>query len=99
MFDADDFYVTDHADMRLRKRMGLPRKAVDRMVAKALAEGAGHGDFSGSFRRYLDRVYLKERHANNMRVLGGYLYLFAGTSLITCWPIPPKYRNVTPRNQ
>lgn len=96
MFDAE-IHVTDHADLRVRKRLGVPRKAVDRQVAKALAEGATHADFSGAMRRYLDHVFLKERRANNIRVHAGHIYLFAGNSLITCWPLPSKLRNAKPR--
>ncbi|AXQ68598.1 hypothetical protein HOU00_gp059 [Caulobacter phage CcrPW] len=95
--DHDDVHVSEHADFRVRKRMGIPRKAVDRMVTKALADGASHSAFSGSMKRYLDHVYLKEGRANNMKVHAGYLFLFAGSTLITCWPLPPKYRNTKPR--
>lgn len=89
--------LTEHAELRLRKRLGLNRKAAGRTAEKALADGATHSQFSGSFRRYLDKVYLQERGANNMRVHAGHLYLFAGETLITCWPLPPKYRNIKTR--
>jgi hypothetical protein len=91
-----DLDVSDHADQRVRKRMGLPRKAVERMVTSALTEGAARQQYSGSFRRYLDAVYWKEQSANNMRVHSGYLFLFAGSVLITCWVLPTKFRNTKP---
>lgn len=93
-----DAVITDHADQRVRKRLGLPRKAVDKQATAALERGAAHSDFSGSFRRYLDKVFLSERRASNMRVHAGHLYLFAGETLITCWALPPKFRNVKPRS-
>lgn len=92
-----DTVVTDHAEERVRKRLGLNRKAVDRQAQAALEKGARPSQFSGSFRRYLDGVALKERKANNLRVHAGSLYLFADAVLITCWPVPPKYRKVKPR--
>lgn len=93
-----DAIITTHADERVRKRLGLPRKAVEKQAAAALARGATHADYSGSFRRYLDKVFLSERNASNMRVHAGHLYLFNGDTLITCWPIPPKFRSVKPRS-
>lgn len=93
----DDPYITNHADLRVRKRLGLPRKAVEKKVREALLNGATHFQFAGSFRRYLDKVYLTERAATNMRVHAGYLFLFNANDLITCWPLPSKYRGVKPR--
>ncbi|UTC29583.1 hypothetical protein BAMBUS_05250 [Brevundimonas phage vB_BpoS-Bambus] len=92
-----DVQVTDHADLRVRKRLGLPRRAVERQAAAALEKGATHSQFSGKFRRYLDGIYLRERTANNMRVHGGHLYVFVDDILITCWPLPADFRNIKPR--
>lgn len=91
-----DDLLTHHGEERMRKRLGLPRKAVARTAEKALREGYTHSQFSGSFKRYLDGVYLKERTANNLRVYGGHLYLFAGETLVTCWQVPNKFRNAKP---
>ncbi|USN15554.1 hypothetical protein KIKIMORA_04360 [Brevundimonas phage vB_BpoS-Kikimora] len=90
-------HVTEHAELRARKRMGIPRKAVQRQAETALEQGAPPKAFSGSFRRYLDGLYLSERKATNIRVHGGNLYLFAGESLLTCWPVPQRYRSSKPR--
>lgn len=87
-------HVTDHAELRVRKRMGLPRKAVEKMAQTALERGVRHHQYAGSFRRYLDGVFLKERTANNMRVHANYLFLFDEGDLITCWAIPAEFRNV-----
>ena len=92
-----DIQVTEHADLRVRKRLGLPRRAVERQAAAAMEQGATHGQFTGKFRRYLDGVYLRERSANNMRVHAGHLYIFVDDILITCWPLPPHFRNIKPR--
>lgn len=89
--------VTNHALRRCRERMGVPKKAVIRMVEKAFEVGKCHSDFSGSFSRYLDSIFLKERNANNMRVYNGHLFIFAGDTLITAWPVPSKYRKLTMR--
>lgn len=96
-FSMLDVHVTEHGELRVRKRMGLPRKAVEKMAQTALEIGSRHGHFSGSFRRYLDGVYLYQRTANNLRVYAGYVFLFDDADLITCWNVPGKFRKVKPR--
>lgn len=86
--------LTDHGMERLSERSGKPKRALQKLADDALARGAKHADFSGSFKRYLDGVFLEHRNASNMRVYAGQLFLFSGEALITAWPIPPKYRGV-----
>ena len=85
--------VTQHGADRVRERVGVPKRAVARMADKAFADGAKHSDFAGSMRRYLDGVFLEHGNANNMRVYNQHLFLFAGATLITAWPVPQKYRS------
>ena len=85
-----------HGTERVRQRLGLPAKAVDRAVRNALARGTKRTEFSGSLRRYLDLLWHKGRERNaadNIIVYGQIIYLFAGDLLVTTWPLPPKYRN------
>ena len=89
--------VTHHAVKRCRKRLGLPKRAVTRNAERAFAEGRQHGDFTGSFKRYLDRVHFKDPSVNQLRVFGGTLFLFADGVLITAWPVPPKFRKIAER--
>lgn len=84
--------VTKHGAQRVRERLGLPKKTVERLAARALEEGAPHNAFAGGIKRYLDKVFLDHHNATNMRVLNGYLFLFNDQTLITCWALPPKYR-------
>lgn len=86
-------HVSRHGEQRSRERLGVPKRAVARMADAALKTGAKHSDFSGSMRRYLDGVFLEHGKPNNMRVYNQHLFLFSGETLITVWPVPPKYRN------
>jgi len=88
--------VTKHGGQRIRERLGIPKKAVAKLAEKALTEGATHAQFAGRMKRYLDRVFLDHRNANNMRVLNGYLFLFYGENLITCWALPQSVRDAKP---
>lgn len=87
-------YISGHGEERMRKRLGLPRRAAQRTAEKALKDGATHGQFTGSFKRYLDSVFFSNPAINNLRVHAGTLYLFANETLVTCWQVPTKYRSV-----
>lgn len=95
--------VTNHADQRIRQRVGVPRSAVRRLAVKAKAEGIERKDTSGSLRRYLDALY----HYNDKRDSdGGYVYndssiyiygekvwVFVGNALVTVLNLPNRYKN------
>ena len=89
--------VSKHATKRCRKRMGVPKKAVVRMAKKALEVGKRHTDYSGSFHQYLNAVCFKEGTENNICVYNLHLFIFADSTLITAWPVPPKYRKTVLR--
>lgn len=86
--------VTNHGEYRVRKRTGVPKKAVDRMAKRALLEGIGRCEFSGSLRRYLDGAYHHHNEeANNIKVWNEKIWIFNGDILITVLDLPQKYKN------
>ena len=74
--------ITNHAYDR-RKRTGLNKKAFERLAEKALELGVKHSETSGRFRRLFTSLYFKEKCANNIRVYGDFIWLFANETLIT----------------
>lgn len=84
-------HVTHHGRERASERLGLPKSAVPKLAAEALERGQRHGDFSGRFKRYLDKTFLQHRTANNMRVYHEHLFIFDGNVLITCWRLPQHF--------
>lgn len=88
-------HITKHAQQRGKERLGLNLKAFEKTASKALEIGKTHGEFSGSFKRYLDKLYFQYRNANNMRVFGHYIYLFKNDDLITVFLVPNKYKNAS----
>lgn len=86
--------VSKHGATRVRERLGVPKRAVQRMAEKAFTDGKKHSDYSGSFLKYLNVIFLEYKTANNMRVYNQHLFLFNGETLITAWPLPAKFRNV-----
>ena len=84
--------VTWHAKNRMKQRVGVPKRAVAKQADRAFENGITHGETTGTLRRYLDSIYLKEGVANNIRILDGRIYLFAGRKLITVYMLPPQFR-------
>lgn len=92
-------HITQHGMDRLSERSGKPKRAIQKLANDALSKGKKHSEFSGSFKRYLDGVFLDHRNATNMRVYAAQLFLFRDDVLITAWQIPPKYRGVKAKRQ
>lgn len=85
--------VTTHADLRARERLGIPRRAVARMAAKALACGVPREHWSGDMRRYLDAKAERSAPGVDIRVYGEFIYIFGimGT-FVTCFALPDYLR-------
>lgn len=53
--------------------------------------GITHSEAKGGLCRYLDKLYLSNGNANNVRVYHRYVYLFRGNTLLTIIPLPNKF--------
>jgi hypothetical protein len=81
--------VTAHGELRLRKRLKLPERALERTARNAYLRGKRASDFKGRFRKYLEYLHRKNLplHGNvDIAVYGENIFIFAGTTLITTWP-------------
>lgn len=83
--------MTNHSVKRTKDRVGLSKKIADKNAQKALEFGITHSETKSGLRRYLDRLYLSNQVANNMRVYHHYVYLFRGNRLITIINLPQKF--------
>lgn len=81
---------TKHGSKRVRQRIGVNKKAVDKVSAQAFEKGIPHKDIKGSLRRYLDRLLING-DANLIKVYSRQVWLFKDDLLITTWPLPSKY--------
>jgi hypothetical protein len=80
--------ITNHGYKRLRERSS---KSL-RQNELALKRGVSHEHFSGSFRRYLDKVRLKEPYYTKIIVYDNNIFLYNKEGvLITVLKIPSKY--------
>jgi len=85
--------VTNHAAERVRKRAGIPKKAVQKNADTALDKGITHKDSTGRLKKYFDYLFLSHGTGTNIRMHGGYVYIFTHHNLVTVFPIPNCHRN------
>lgn len=81
--------MSKHSDKRIRDRVGVSK----RQEQLAIERGKLYTEYTGSFRRYLDRV----RYKNNTTaiVYGNNVYLFGQYNvLVTVLTIPSKYHSM-----
>ena len=80
--------VTHHAKQRTKDRLGVSKKIADKIAKKALEHGITHAQATGRLKSYLDKLYLKHRRANNLRVYNRQVFLFTDNILITVINLP-----------
>ena len=89
----DNPIVSRHGDRRCRQHVGVPRKAVERTVQKALECGIDHRTATGSLQRYLAALYNRyDGNGNNIKVYGDKVYIFHDELLITVLNLPTEYQ-------
>lgn len=80
--------TSKHGSERSRKRLGIPKKSVERNMDRVIKLGKSKEFYSGNLLRYLMKVESGERTNERILVYGSNLYLLGGNRLITTWPIP-----------
>ncbi len=87
-------FVTDHACNRIRKRIGVSKKAIRSISNRALERGLAHSQLTGNLKRYVNFLYLKKKTANNIKVYSEKIFIFKGTTLITVFPLPTDLKKI-----
>ena len=88
-----ELQISRHGERRARKRVGIPKKAVDRMARTALERGIGYRESTGKLRDYIGWLYEKyDGNGNNIRVYGDKVYVFHDAILITVLNVPGEHR-------
>lgn len=84
--------MTDHGEQRIKERVG--KKVPLGIAASALRDGISHSETSGKLRKYMDKLYLTARKANNSRIYNRNVYLFHDDVLITVLNLPSQFHKV-----
>jgi len=90
--NTHDCIATKHAYKRAKERLGWKKKVLDKMMLKAFDHGIRHKDAKGSFRKYLNKLWLEHKFCNNVRVYGENIFFFKNNLLITLYRIDNRYR-------
>lgn len=83
-------HVTKHGYDRARQRIGVPKRAVERLAGKAMEEGLGIEDFTGAARGYLISQQRQSGINSEVKVYHGFVFMFCSRGLITTWPMPKE---------
>lgn len=84
--------ITRHAEQRMRERLGINKKSIERIAQRAFDEGIKHSETKGNLNKWVTSVYFKNESANNIRIYGNTLFIFDDNKLVTVYYIP---RNLT----
>lgn len=81
--------VTEHAKGRMKERMGLPKKSLDKVAQKAIERGITHAQATGQLKKYMDGVFLSHNNASEMRIYNQKMFVFTSDfTLITVFKVP-----------
>ncbi len=90
-------FLTNHAYDRMKERVGVGKKAADRLVTKAYEKGISKECAKGSLYRYMTSE-ARESYKNNtvVRIYGEMVYCFTETAegalLVTVFCVPGSLR-------
>jgi len=84
---------TKHGAKRIRERIGLKKKAVERLAKQAFERGIPHQDTTGRLRKYLDKLLING-NANQIKIHSRQVWLFKNDLLITTWGLPSHFHKV-----
>ena len=87
-------YVTDHAQKRIKERLGINKKSIQKVSDKALSLGLKHSETTGRLKKYADSLYLKKKRGFNIRIYSEKVYLFANETLVTVLPLPTDLKKI-----
>lgn len=89
-------YLTEHGAKRIRERVNVSK----RQLKLVLERGKTINVYSGSFRRYLDKVRINSSGRTYLLVYGNNIYILGyDNALITVLNIPSRYLKYRAREE
>lgn len=73
----EEIIVSNHANSRMRERIGINKKSCQRLAEKAYNDGIASIDATGELRNYMN--YVANKHHNNafVRLYGDKVFIYA----------------------
>lgn len=82
---------TRHSKKRIRQRVGINKKSVEKLATSALTNGIPAKETTGQLKAYLTKINMRDRPSNNIRVYNRIIFVFNNDRLITVFNLPTKY--------
>jgi hypothetical protein len=86
--------ITKHAFERAKRRLSFTKTALLKMAWRAFHWGITSAETKGFLHKYVDKLWATEHTANNVRIYGEVIYLFADNTLITVFQVPCELRKL-----
>ena len=83
-----EIIISPHSKDRMKERLGMNKKSIEKHAKKAYADGLKHSETSGRLNKYITMLYFKKEIANNIRIYHHYVYVFKEGILLTVIPLP-----------
>ena len=84
--------TTRHGAKRVRKRIGIKKKVVDKIRDKAFVFGIKHSEAKGKLNNYFDYLWYQNPESTNIRMYANYVWIFCGERLVTVFPVPTSHK-------
>lgn len=87
--------ISKHAEKRIRKRIGIPRKAVGKFVDEAMKNGVPLKDFKGRIKKFYEYTMIKYHSGNESFFYREFLFIAHNGTLVTVYPIPKNIKQLS----
>lgn len=91
--------ITNHARKRFKQRLGVHKTDTNKNAERVLREGLAQKDVRGDISRFMAALYFRNRRCNNIRLYKGDVFIFAGSTLVTVFPIPQRFQQEAKKYQ
>ena len=85
-------YITKHAEKRLKERIGLNKKALQRAADTAFEKGIRHNETIGNLNKWVTAKFFQNTNANNIRLYNDKAWIFTDDRLITIIQVPASLK-------
>lgn len=91
--------ATKHAERRIRRRIGISKSAIPKLLLEVGNEGYSSKNYSGRFQRYLKSIKHNQGVADYALIHNNFIYFCRGNFVITVYNVRPEYRAIKPKER
>lgn len=80
--------LTRGGENRTLRKVGGSKKSVERIAEKALKFGINQTEVSGNLSSYLNKITLRNKRADSIKIYNRKIYIFKGETLLSVLDLP-----------